>query len=305
MNKSKICIKDSGIVFALSVFGTAVVSLVLAFIMAGNKDFLSDQKTLQWVSGIVAQLIIIGSAVGYCIYKKKNIATAVGAKNGLKVWQICLLVVLAFAMLCFMLPVQTFVSDALISAGLTPPAGVVVENAGDLVLAIVVAALLPALCEETVYRGFLCNSFARPGTKVDVGAVLLSSALFSLMHMSPWQTVHPFALGCVIAVVYLATRSLWAGVILHFSNNLLVLLLGYLLKGNFEAFVLANWWWVMLIAIAVIIPVIWLFVKKAHVIDEADEHTLELRRIDKAKSLSFFTAGGVFCLFMWVFALLG
>jgi len=303
--KNKISMKDSGIVFALSVFGTAIVSLVLAFIMASAEGFLSDQKTLQWVSGVVAQLIIIGCAVGYGIYKKINVPTAVGAKNPLKLWQVALLLVLAFAMLCFMLPVQTFISDLLVNAGLSAPTGVVVESAGDLVLALVIAAVLPSLCEETLYRGFVCNSFARPGKKVDISAVLISSALFAIMHMSPWQTVHPFALGCVIAIVYLATRSIWSAVILHFTNNALVLLLGYFLKGSFEAFVVANWWWIMIIALAIIVPTLWLFVKKGHITQDATDEVMALRAVDRNKSLSFFTAGGVFCLFMWVFVIIG
>ncbi len=303
--KNKISIKDSGIVFAMSVFGTAIISLVLAFVMAAADGFLSDQKTLQWVSGIVAQLLIIGCAVGYSFYKKINLPTAVGAKNPLKLWQIALLLVLAFAVLCFMLPVQTFISNLLIDAGLSTPTGIIVDSTGDLVLALVIAALLPSICEETLYRGFLCNSFARPGKKVDFCAVLVSSALFAIMHMSPWQTIHPFALGCVIAIVYLATRSLWAAVVLHFTNNALVLLLGYLLKGSFEAFVVANWWWIMLVALAIIVPTLWLFVKKAHVIEDMTQETMALRAVDRNKSLSFFTAGTVFCLFMWVFVVIG
>lgn len=297
--------KDSGIVFAMSVFGTAIVSLMLAFVMASVDGFLSDEKTLQWVSGIVAQLLIIGCALGYSFYKKINLPTAVGAKNPLKLWQVALLLVLAFAVLCFMLPVQTFVSNTLVKAGLSTPTGVVVESTGDLVLALVVAALLPSICEETLYRGFLCNSFAKPGKKVDFCAVLVSAALFSIMHMSPWQTIHPFALGCVIAIVYLATRSIWAAVILHFTNNALVLLLGYLLKGSFEAFVLANWWWIMLVALAIIVPSLGLFIKKAHVTEDATDEVMALRAVDRNKSLSFFTAGTVFCLFMWVFVVIG
>ena len=164
---------------------------------------------------------------------------------------------------------------------------------------------MPALFEETVYRGFLCNSFARPGKKIDLGAVAISSALFAIMHMSPWQTIHPFVLGGVIATVYLATRSIWSAIIVHFCNNTFVLLLGYFLKGNFESFVVANWWWVMIIALAVIAPILWLFAKNARVVEDASPELAQSRRLDKAQSLSFFVAGGVFCLFMWVFAIIG
>ena len=303
--KTKISVTDAGWVFALSIFGTAIISLVLSFIMVANPDFLADQKAMQWTSGIIAQLCIIGCAVGYSIKNKINLPVSIGAKNKIKLWQIPVLVLLAFAVLCFMLPVQTFVSTLLTNAGLNAPDGMVISSTGDLLLGLIVAALMPALFEETVYRGFLCNSFARPGKKIDIKAILVSSALFAIMHTSPWQMIHPFVLGCIIAFVYLATKSIWASVIVHFSNNAMVLLFGYLLKGGFESFIVANWWWIMLIALAIIVVILWLFAKQAVATPPADEEQLKLRRIDVAKSLSVFTAGTVFCLFMLVFIIIG
>ena len=303
--KTKISVTDAGWVFALSIFGTAIISIVLSFIMVANSDFLSDQKTLQWVSGIVAQLCIIGCAVGYSVNKQIDLPTAIGAKNKIKLWHVPALILLAFAVLCFMLPVQNVVTNLLTNAGLKTPASVVIDTTGDLVLGLVIACLLPALCEETVYRGFLCNSFARPGKKIDVKAIVVSSLLFAIMHTSPWQFVHPLVLGGVIAFVYLATKSIWASIILHFSNNAMVLLFGFLLKGSFEAFVIANWWWVMLIALAVIVAIICLFTKGAKVTQDATDEAMQLRKIDVAKSLSVFSAGTVFCLFMIVFVIIG
>ena len=307
MNKFKkqISVTDTGWIFALSIFGTAIVSLILSFVMVANQDFLSDQKSLQWVSGVVAQLLILGCAIGYSVNKQIDLPTAVGAKNKIKLWQIPALILLAFAVLCFMLPVQTFVSTLLTNAGLVAPAGMVIDTTGDLVLGMVIACLLPAICEETVYRGCLCNSFARPGKKIDIKAIAISSFLFALMHMSPWQFVHPFVLGGFIAFVYLATRSIWAGVILHFSNNAMVLLFGYLLKGAFETFVVANWWWIMIVALLAMASIVWLFAKGAKIIQDATDEVMQLRKIDVAKSLSVFTAGTVFCLFMFVFVIIG
>ena len=71
--KTKISVTDAGWVFALSIFGTAIISLVLSFIMVANPDFLADQKAMQWTSGIIAQLCIIGCAVGYSIKNKINL----------------------------------------------------------------------------------------------------------------------------------------------------------------------------------------------------------------------------------------
>ena len=149
------------------------------------------------------------------------------------------------------------------------------------------------------------QQFCTSRQKIDIKAIVISSALFAIMHTSPWQMIHPFALGCIIAFVYLATKSIWASVIVHFSNNALVLLLGYLLNGGFEAFVIANWWWIMLISLAIISVIIWLFAKQATATPQADDEQLKLRRIDVAKSMSVFTAGVVFCVFMLAFVIIG
>ena len=61
----------------------------------------------------------------------------------------------------------------------------------------------------------------------------------------------------------------------------------------------------MLIALAIIVVILWLFAKQAVATPPADEEQLKLRRIDVAKSLSVFTAGTVFCLFMLVFIIIG
>jgi len=303
--KNKISMTDGGKVFAFSIFGTAVVSIILAFIMTANAGFLADEKTRQWVSGLVAQLILIGSAVFVGIKNKIDVATAVGAKKSIGLLHVCLLVVLAFATICFMLPIQTAISTFLANMGLNEPQGVSIDTSADLILGLVIVALLPALCEETVYRGFVCNSMARCDKKIDFKAIVISSALFAIMHMNPWQLVHPFVLGGIIAFVYLATKSFWAAAVLHFSNNALVLLLTYLTQGAFDLFIVKNWFWTMPLALVVIIPVIWLFAKNAKVCQTPSQEEFQLRVQERNNSLSWYTAGTVFCLVMFFMTLFG
>ena len=81
--------------------------------------------------------------------------------------------------------------------------GLAKESAWSRLLAFVVLALLPALCEEVAFRGFILSALARafrPWT-----AILLSAFLFSLYQMNVFQFLPHFVLGVVLGL--LAVRS--------------------------------------------------------------------------------------------------
>lgn len=53
-------------------------------------------------------------------------------------------------------------------------------------------------------------------------SVLLSSLVLGLAHLAPAAIVYTFFAGLSFALVTRWHRSLWAGVILHICNNVLV-----------------------------------------------------------------------------------
>lgn len=301
--RENINITDGAKVFALAIFIPAFVSVLLAFVMYGNNSFLADTAARYWVLAFLGQFLLLACAVGYSAYGKINLIKAVGFKTRPRLYQAGLIVVLALALLCFNLPVQYAVTSFFAKLGLdmsgasTMPA---ISDGGTLTLAVLLVAVMPAFAEEIIYRGFICGTLSAGDKKIGPGAVFVSAAIFSIMHQSPLQTVHPFILGCVMAVVYLSTRSLWASVLLHFTNNFAVILLGCFAPG-FEAFVVSNWWWVMPVAALVIAPIIFLFVKTAS--QKSDEELRPITVAERNKSLPFFAAAVFFCLFMWFFVL--
>lgn len=106
-------------------------------------------------------------------------------------------------------------------------------GAGE-VLYFLAACLLTGLFEELLCRGLIQNlleeAFVRNG-KSPLAAIVVSSAIFSLMHFAnlldkPYlllgtvaQVVYTFALGLMLGVVYYKTRSLLAVVLLHGGFN--------------------------------------------------------------------------------------
>jgi len=78
-------------------------------------------------------------------------------------------------------------------------------------------AVLPALCEEFVYRGILCHEYEKGGV---TRAVLLSSLFFSLLHFNLQNFPVYFFAGVVLALTLYATRSVFGAIIAHFLYNL-------------------------------------------------------------------------------------
>lgn len=89
-----------------------------------------------------------------------------------------------------------------------------VSNSLYLVLAY---ALLPALCEEFVYRGILCYEYERGGVP---RAIAVSSVFFALLHFNLRNFPIYIFCGIILALVLYATRSLVGAVIVHFLYNI-------------------------------------------------------------------------------------
>jgi membrane protease YdiL (CAAX protease family)/uncharacterized RDD family membrane protein YckC len=91
-------------------------------------------------------------------------------------------------------------------------------------------AVIAPLVEETLFRGVVFG-WMRGGMPLPV-AVTGSALVFAAAHAlyMQWTLLPPiFAIGCVLAIVYHYSRSLWPGIVIHASINTvatLALLLG-------------------------------------------------------------------------------
>jgi len=102
----------------------------------------------------------------------------------------------------------------------------IVPAAGMRPLAIdwVVLALLPAVCEEALFRGALLGAF-RSSRRGAATAVAATALLFGFYHGSAWKLLPTGALGVLLGAAAWRARSLVAPVVVHLVNNTLVILL--------------------------------------------------------------------------------
>jgi sodium transport system permease protein len=80
--------------------------------------------------------------------------------------------------------------------------------------------LLPAVCEELTFRGFILSGLRHTGHKWR--AILLSSLFFAVAHPVLQQSMSAFILGTILAFVAVQTGSIWPGLLIHLIHNSIV-----------------------------------------------------------------------------------
>jgi membrane protease YdiL (CAAX protease family) len=102
-------------------------------------------------------------------------------------------------------------------------------NAHGPMVGIAVVAVLPALCEEPLFRGLLLSAIL---PRLAAGwACLMVGLLFAVFHLDPYRLASTAFLGAFLALLVVRTGSLLASILAHLLNNLaaeLVLISGLL-----------------------------------------------------------------------------
>lgn len=92
------------------------------------------------------------------------------------------------------------------------------NSVGGLLLSLLVMAVLPAICEEVLFRSGLQNFLTR-GTGRVWFSIVVASILFSLAHFSAFGFLSRVVLGIALGAVYYYSGRIWINILLHFLNN--------------------------------------------------------------------------------------
>ncbi len=105
---------------------------------------------------------------------------------------------------------------------------------GELIIALFVIAVLPAIGEELVFRGLIQNELKRLTQNVHV-AIWVSALLFSAFHLQFFGFVPRLLLGALFGYLYYWSGNLSMAVLAHFTNNAVaVFSLYYYQQGTLE-----------------------------------------------------------------------
>lgn len=224
-----------------------IVSIIasLAIIIAGEFNDLTENIAFNVIISLMTELSFF--AIFYIISNRKQVnwieASGVKTKSP---WYFYLIVALLGIVCIFLLnPIISLWEQFLNLIGykLNTELSIPLSNIGYLFLALVVVGIIPAVCEEFLFRGLILNGLRNYGAMFSVG---ISALLFSLMHMNLQQLPYTFALGIVLGLIVYYTKNIWLSIILHFFNNATALFIMYFTKPIDTPFV----WYDILIALA-------------------------------------------------------
>lgn len=83
---------------------------------------------------------------------------------------------------------------------------------------ILIIALITAISEELLFRGFLMNLIIKHTKRVDI-SILVSAILFAFLHFNYLQLIPLIVFGLALGSMYHITGSLIPSIIFHAANN--------------------------------------------------------------------------------------
>lgn len=115
---------------------------------------------------------------------------------------------------------MAYINSLIVSLLGIPSGGAEIEGASadnyTFILAFITTAIVPAICEEFLFRGAIMHSLLKFGK---VPAILISAVMFGLMHMNFSQFFYATAAGIFLGWVACETGSIYCGMLIHFSQN--------------------------------------------------------------------------------------
>lgn len=101
-------------------------------------------------------------------------------------------------------------------------------------LTFILMVIAAPVLEELLFRGIMLDGLLKKYTPVK--SIVITSLLFGIVHLNPWQFVAGFIIGLFIGWIYYETKSVAYSIIIHATANLC----GYLLRVFSDADSLIN-----------------------------------------------------------------
>lgn len=123
-------------------------------------------------------------------------------------------------------------------------------------------ALLPGICEEIMFRGFLYRFFENHGKWL---AIFMSAILFAIFHLDPYRFLPVLILGILLAWIMYKSNSIILSMITHALNNSMALLFVHFYQTKFMKFLFIKEdmmvWWLGIPAVIILSVALYAFNK--------------------------------------------
>lgn len=240
-----------------------------------------NANALRWVQFLTTFFLFFLPPVFYAWVCHKRPFTHLGYKHRVSVAQFVIVIIImvaalplvgALAELTKMLPLSkvTFQKWQLIEDNYNKQVAIIgrMNNAGDYILSLFMLAILPAVFEETIFRGGMQNLLSR-WWKAPILAIVVTALVFSIVHGSYFGFLSRAVLGFLLGWMYYKTGNIWLNIIAHAANNAVAVTALYIMHlknpkiDPAKADVNLSVWW-GLISLVVIFVLLVLFEKVSH-----------------------------------------
>ncbi|HOT75638.1 MAG TPA: ABC transporter permease subunit/CPBP intramembrane protease [Candidatus Wallbacteria bacterium] len=100
---------------------------------------------------------------------------------------------------------------------------IMADSAAGFFSIIVITALLPAICEEIMFRGMILNALVKKYSPFY--SALICGALFGIFHFSFYRFVPTAVIGFYLSMLKISTGSILPSMAAHFINNFVIVVI--------------------------------------------------------------------------------
>lgn len=208
MIENKKEVKDVNLIYVITVVVYLIAPYVLGMIMRMTGWRMTSLQSL-----IITQVVLILPAIIYLVSNKINLFQFIRFKR-INFLTIFFLIVMTI----FLIPVLNIIStiSLLFSTNQIGSTMSDLAEKNNLLVCVLSVAIVPALFEETIYRGVFYNIYRKANLRQ---GILISALLFALLHMNWNQFTYAFIMGVIFALVIEATDSIASTMVIHAIIN--------------------------------------------------------------------------------------
>ena len=217
------CLAEAGLNFSIAAALPLILSLAVSFIafLIVGENYASADWYL-YFAYLVSQLCFAGAAVIYFVRSREPVKSTY---RGCRWYYFLLAILLQFGLLFSLSALNDYFIAFLELLGYEESLSPIPPLSGwNLLPALIVIALLPAICEETIFRGILSRNMYARGWGL-LSTCLIAGGMFSLFHGNPEQTAYQFVCGICFTLVAIRSGSIFPTMVAHFLNNAIILIL--------------------------------------------------------------------------------
>ena len=197
---------EAGLCFSVSAVLPVFVSLLVLFIVpfAAGSGY-AEQDWYKYITYLISPVCIAGACL---LFFRRSKVPPRKVYRGCKWYYFVIALLLQFGVMISLSELNEYFVRLLELMGYERGGSALPSLGGwNLLPAILVIAVLPAIFEETLFRGVLVGRMGESGWGT-ASTVLISGALFSLFHTNPEQTLYQFISGAGFALIALRAGSI-------------------------------------------------------------------------------------------------